>query len=392
MQNDLTRLEENARRAKEMNSFSDYRPGSASAEYQEYVKAAEETAQKAKDRLSKSNVPAERLERVDYLLSLYKSKKLAWLNDLYMNRARVPSVMIAGPAKFPVHKKEKQNAREAALYEQNPDSILDDIRAIGHNAGTIYSDDKNAVERIKAKIAALETAPPDKWGYNKTEIRRLKERLLFLAPEEFAEQQANVSVNGAKTYNEIIGLWETGKKHKSIYNDDNRFYFDLSLVFTDGKRKYKEWLQIEVDESGENQVAFNIEKMETESIPLIDERKYGLIIQQISGSGNKAVIYHHLRNLSPAAQKRKAAAEEAEASGAAKIVTINGETAQVICNKEAMRLQLIFEGKPTDETRNILKSNGFKWAPSQGAWQRLLNSNAEWALKQITDKGDAAAV
>lgn len=381
----LSVLEKNARLAQESMSFRDYKPGSATAEYQDYVKAAEETAQKAKERLVKAMAPAERLEKVDYLLGLYKSKKLAWLNDLYANRARVPSVMIAGPANFPVRKKEKQNAHEEALYAQNPDSILEEIRGIGYNAGTIYSDDKNAVERIKAKIATLETGL-DKWGYNKAEIRRLKERLLQLAPEEFAEQQSNITINGAKTYEEIVALWESGKIHQSQYDATNgRWYFDLLLDFTDGKRHYREMVSIEVDETGENRVTFNLEKRETELIPLTAEHKYSLIIGRISGSGNKAVIYQHLKNLSPVIQAKKAAKEEAEESGTAETVTINGETAQVVRNKEDMRLQLIFDGKPEAKTREILKSNGFRWAPSNTAWQRLLNSNAEFALKRISN-------
>ena len=88
----INSLEENARRAKEACSFSDYRPGSATAEYNEYCAEADEIAAKAKARLAKAGAPAERAERVDYLLNLYKSKKLAWLNDLYANRARVPSI------------------------------------------------------------------------------------------------------------------------------------------------------------------------------------------------------------------------------------------------------------------------------------------------------------
>lgn len=36
------------------------------------------------------------------------------------------------------------------------------------------------------------------------------------------------------------------------------------------------------------------------------------------------------------------------------------------------RLQLVFNGKPSTEIRQILKYNGFKWAPSEGAWQRQL--------------------
>jgi hypothetical protein len=37
------------------------------------------------------------------------------------------------------------------------------------------------------------------------------------------------------------------------------------------------------------------------------------------------------------------------------------------------RIQLIFSGKPSLEIRNLLKSYGFRWAPSEGAWQRHLN-------------------
>lgn len=376
----LSALEENARRAKEANSFYDYLPGSATEEYSEYCRAAEEAAQKAKDRLTRLHAPDERLEKVDYLLGVYKAKKLSWLNDVYANRARVPSVLIAGPANFPVKAKERQNRREDALYRQDPEYILDEIRAIGNNAGTIYSGDKNAVERIKAKIKALEAAPPDPWGYNKAEIRRLKERLLTLAPEEFAEQQANISINGAKTYAEIVALWDTGRLHKSNYDDS--FYFDLPLVFTDGKRKYKEFLQIDVDESGENLRRYNLEKQEMESIPLTDERKYKLIISEISGSGNKAIIYQHLQSLTPKAQAKKTA----EADADPETVNINGETAQIVRNRETVRLQLIFDGKPEEKTREILKSNGFRWAPSCGAWQRLLNENAEYALKRAAQK------
>ena len=385
----LESLEQNARRAKEACSFSDYRPGSATAEYTGYCQEADEAAARAKERLARSGAPADRAEKVDYLLGLYKSKKLSWLNDLYANRARVPSVLIAGPANFPVRAKQKQNAREDTLMEQNPDYILDKIKGIGYNAGTIYSDEENAVDRIKAKIESLKGAP-DPYGNKAAEIRRLKERLLQLAPEEFAEQQANVTVNGAKTYDEIVSLWDKGRIHKSQYDATNgRFYYDLFVDFTDGKRHYKGMVSIEVDEAGKNRVSFNLDKRETELIPLTDEHKYNLIIGQVCGSGNKAVIYQHLKGLTPAAQAKAAEAAtkaETETAEAAETVTIKGESAQVIRNKEEMRLQLIFDGKPSEETRTQLKANGFRWAPSCMAWQRLLNDNAEWALRRITDK------
>ena len=51
-----------------------------------------------------------------------------------------------------------------------------------------------------------------------------------------------------------------------------------------------------------------------------------------------------------------------------------------------MRYQIIFDGKPDAEIRTLLKSNGFKWAPSQGAWQRQITSNGKWALKKVVEK------
>lgn len=60
------------------------------------------------------------------------------------------------------------------------------------------------------------------------------------------------------------------------------------------------------------------------------------------------------------------------------------KTFKVVENTEAMRYQIIFDGKPDAEIRTLLKSNGFKWAPSQGAWQ--ITSNGKWALKKVVEK------
>lgn len=57
---------------------------------------------------------------------------------------------------------------------------------------------------------------------------------------------------------------------------------------------------------------------------------------------------------------------------------------EAVANTDANRLQLFFNEKPTDEQRATLKSNGFKWAPSVGAWQRQLNSNAIYAANRIS--------
>lgn len=48
----------------------------------------------------------------------------------------------------------------------------------------------------------------------------------------------------------------------------------------------------------------------------------------------------------------------------------------VIQARSINRLQLKFNGKPNEHIRSSLKSNGFRWAPSEGAWQRHLGNSA----------------
>ena len=52
-------------------------------------------------------------------------------------------------------------------------------------------------------------------------------------------------------------------------------------------------------------------------------------------------------------------------------------------NEAENRLQLLFDEKPSDEQRQALKKNGFKWSPKQGAWQRQLTKNAIHAAGYI---------
>lgn len=62
------------------------------------------------------------------------------------------------------------------------------------------------------------------------------------------------------------------------------------------------------------------------------------------------------------------------------------KTFKVVENTEAMRYQIIFDGKPDADIRSLLKSNGFKWSPSNGAWQRQLTGNGKWALNRVVEK------
>lgn len=59
---------------------------------------------------------------------------------------------------------------------------------------------------------------------------------------------------------------------------------------------------------------------------------------------------------------------------------------EVVENGDAARIQILFDGKPDSTTRDLLKGNGFRWAPSEGAWQRHLNNNGRYAAQYVISK------
>lgn len=56
---------------------------------------------------------------------------------------------------------------------------------------------------------------------------------------------------------------------------------------------------------------------------------------------------------------------------------------EVKMDRQANRLQVFFDEKPDRDTCSAMRHNGFKWAPSIGAWQRQLTDNAIYAAKHL---------
>lgn len=143
--------EEAAKRAKAMWSFSDYVTGTKTSEYKRLVDEAYELADSVAE-----NFP-DRAETA-YILADKYAKKLAdnFNAESHIN-LRCPSVLIAGPANFPVKKKEQQvRALEKNNQEYNDiQKYLDRIRKLMSNDGIIRSSDTNAVTLLQEKLDGL---------------------------------------------------------------------------------------------------------------------------------------------------------------------------------------------------------------------------------------------
>ncbi len=285
--------EDAARRAKNANSFSDYVPGSATAEYQRCVDEAVELAQRQKNR-----VAPEYHSKIDGLLDAYARKLAANMNESYNIEARCPSILIAGGGNFPVRKKQKQNeARDRNMRDwQEIQGLLDKIRSTG--MGGISADNPHAIERLQGKLAKLEQAQELMKAVNAYYRKNKKlDGCPHLSPEAIERQKAAMATG-----------WRAEDK------------------------PYPSW-----------QLSNN-----SAEIRRIKERIATLTRQQEKG-----------------------------------YVGWSFDGGVVEANREANRLQIIFEGKPNEEIRAELKRYGFRWSPNAGAWQRQLNDNAIYATNHI---------
>ncbi|MBD5088912.1 MAG: hypothetical protein HDT30_08920 [Clostridiales bacterium] len=144
--------EKAARQAQGMWSFSDYVTGSKTAEYKQLVDKAYDLA----DQVAEEK--PDRAEEVYSLADRYARKLADNFNADSRINLMCPSVMIAGPANFPVKKKEKQNRAAERNHQeyQNIQKYLEKIRKILYGSDIIKSDDKDAVEKLQEKLDSLQ--------------------------------------------------------------------------------------------------------------------------------------------------------------------------------------------------------------------------------------------
>ena len=280
-----------AKRAKDMNSYSDYARGSATVGYRAMVDEAYALAEK-----QKAQVDPMYHDKIDALVDRYARRLAENLNERNAIDARVPSILITGGGNFPVAKKAKQNAARDRNYGEYAEieKLLDKIRSTGR--GGISADDDLAVEKLTKKLEGMES--------QQTMMKAVN-----------AYYRKHKTLEGCP----VLSAEEIGKLQSSMASD---------------------W------------------------------RKNPVPYPSYLLTNNNA-------NIRRTRQRIEDLKSQSEYAGWA----FPGGRAEI--NEGENRLQLFFEEKPSEEQRRELKSNGFKWAPSQGAWQRQLTKNAIYAAGRM---------
>lgn len=114
----------------------------------------------------------------------------------------------------------------------------------------------------------------------------------------------------------------------------------------------------------------------------IEESWYKKPFAPFELTNNNAKIKSAKARIAEIERLKKEVAEAAEQPESENTTTLF----KIVENAEIMRLQVIFDGKPNAEARQIMKSNGFRWSPSNSAWQRQLTDNARYAVKRAQEQ------
>jgi hypothetical protein len=103
---------------------------------------------------------------------------------------------------------------------------------------------------------------------------------------------------------------------------------------------------------------------------------------------------YELTNLNGNMRRVKERIAELEAKEAMPDVdkVING--VRIVTDKAYNRVRVFFPSIPSEETRGRLKQNGFRWCPTESAWQRQISeyaiSQAEEIVKETTTATEAS--
>ena len=143
--------EKDAAHARGMWSFTSYEPGSTTREYRAAVNEAYDLADEAAKRNENAGVRAYAIaERYSRRMAEYYNK------DISIN-LMCPSVLICGPANFPVKKKNRQVAAMDKNHEfyRDTQKLLDKIKTMGTITEVIKSSDSDCLERLEDKLESL---------------------------------------------------------------------------------------------------------------------------------------------------------------------------------------------------------------------------------------------
>lgn len=121
---------------------------------------------------------------------------------------------------------------------------------------------------------------------------------------------------------------------------------------------------------------------EAEAVKIQDPKQFGGMGYPSCRLTNNGAEIRRLKGRL-ATEQAKAAQAHAGTAAASEYDTLTEGRVRYEEHPDDNRVRLIFEDKPSEVTRATLKGHGFRWSPSNGAWQRILTPDAVYYARQV---------
>lgn len=194
------------------------------------------------------------------------------------------------------------------------------------------------------------------------------------------------------------------KEYGDLFNEENYYFNKIRTIITN-KVIYSndalaiEKLEAKIDNLTEfqnkmkNVNAYYKKNKTLDGCDLLDEKE----IRELK---EKLIMFHYysqpyptfeltnnnqnLHRLKDRLENLKKLKDRANTENDNKYMKVEG--LEVIEDATDMRIRIVFEEIPNEQTRTLLKSHGFKWSPKNSAWQRQLTTNGIYSTKRVLEK------
>jgi len=181
--------------------------------------------------------------------------------------------------------------------------------------------------------------------------------------------------NKAQYYEDRVQAAESN----TAISSDNPDALELLKEKLDKLQKYQETMK-EINKILKS-AKTTVEQKKEQLLQIMPE-KYISKIMTPDFAGRIGYSYHLTNNNGNMARiKERIAGLEKIAAMVTEEVTIND--IRIVADVEKNRVQIFFPGKPSEEIRTKLKYNGYRWAPSEMAWQKNLSGYAFHQAKNL---------
>ena len=201
-------------------------------------------------------------------------------------------------------------------------------------------------------------------------------------PSNFPVERMRKNNNREQSHYEFFMEWRV--KVIEAYKKRNRKQAieDAGGPLEMAKRKLAQLETLQIRYKNIN-LAYRAYLKKPETLESVNPADKAIILAYVPDYHKQPIASYQLTNNNATikATKERIAVLEAKEKAITKEIAFEG--GNLVLNAEADRVQIFHDQKPDQSKISELKKNGFKWAPSNGCWQRQLTNAALWSTKNV---------